>query len=287
MPHAEQLVHVMRSITTCGACLAIAACAGDGDGLDENGRPTAEAAPTLQPTLASIQSNVFTPTCTACHAGAGAPLGLRLEEGASYAMLVNAPSVEAPPLLRVAPGAPDASYLIQKLEGTAAVGARMPLNAPPLSSETIATIRQWITNGALAAQATSLSGVVTLEAVWPQQDARLSESPREILLSANGELDATLLGAGVVSVRGSGGDGEFTNDNEHDVPATIVVRSLDPTVLAVKLPAAGWAADHYELRASGGAPLALADRAARPIDGDGDGAPGGDFVLRFQVEGSR
>jgi hypothetical protein len=279
-------VRVLRSMTTCGAYLAIAACAGNGDGLDENGRPITEPVQTLQPTLASLQSNVFTPTCTSCHAGAGAPLGLRLEEGVAYAMLVNAPSVEAP-LLRVAPGNPDASYLIQKLEGTAAAGARMPLNGPPLSPETIATIRQWIANGALPAQVTTLSSVVTLEAVWPLQDAALRESPGEILLSANGELDATLLGAGVLTLRASGGDGEFTNDNEREAPAMITVRSLDPTVIAVSLPAGAWAADHYELRASGGAPLALADRAARPIDGDGDGAPGGDFVLRFRVEGSR
>jgi hypothetical protein len=283
----REQVRVMRSMTTCAAYLALAACAGNGEGLDENGRPTEGAEETLQPTLASIQSNVFTPICTTCHAGAAAPLGLQLTDGASYVMLVNVPSVEVQSILRVQPGNPDASYLIQKLEGTAGQGARMPLNAPALSPETIATIRQWIVNGAPSAQATSMSGVVTLQAIWPLQDAVLSEQPREILLSANGELDTTLLSAGVMSVRASGGDGDFTNGNERVAPAMIAVRSLDPTVLAVSLPAGAWTPDRYEVRASGGAPLALADRAAHPIDGDGNGTPGGDFVLRFQVERPR
>jgi hypothetical protein len=100
----------------------------------------------LLPELASIQANVFTPACTQCHAGAAGPLGLRLDDGASYATLVNQPSVKRHQSGRVAPGNPDASYLIHKLEGTA--GARMPLNAPALPAETIAVIRQWITNGA-------------------------------------------------------------------------------------------------------------------------------------------
>ena len=48
--------------------------------------------------------------------------------------------------------------------------------------------------------------------------------------------------------------------NEIDAPPSIVIRSLEPTVLAVDAgPADGWTADQYELRISGGAPLALAD----------------------------
>jgi hypothetical protein len=54
-----------------------------------------------------------------------------------------------PTLQRVTPGNPDASYLIQKLEGTPGIVAlRMPRNAPPLDQTTISVIRQWISNGA-------------------------------------------------------------------------------------------------------------------------------------------
>jgi hypothetical protein len=38
--------------------------------------------------------------------------------------------------------------LIQKLEGTAASGSRMPLGAPALDQTVIDDIRQWITDGA-------------------------------------------------------------------------------------------------------------------------------------------
>jgi hypothetical protein len=273
----------------CLAALMLAACAGDGEGLDENGRPIEGMEDALLPELASIQSKVFTPICTTCHAGSAAPLGLRLEEGASFAMLVNAPSAEVPALLRVAPGNPDASYLIQKLEGTAAVGGRMPLNGPPLPAETIAVIRQWITAGAPqgSAQPADANKVTTLDPVWPMPGSSVRESTRVVVLSASSMLDTTLLDAGVVALRRSGGDGDFANQNEQVIHASIRVRSLEPTVLALTAPDSEWVADQYELRVSGGMPLALADQASRPIDGDGDGEPGGDFVLRFAVEESR
>jgi hypothetical protein len=113
------------------------------------------------------------------------------------------------------------------------------------------------------------------------------ESTRVVVLSASSMLDTTLLDAGVVALRRSGGDGDFANQNEQVIHASIRVRSLEPTVLALTAPDSEWVADQYELRVSGGMPLALADQASRPIDGDGDGEPGGDFVLRFAVEESR
>jgi hypothetical protein len=266
--------------------MLIGACAGDGSGLDENGRPLEEEAQALQPTLASIQRNVFTPVCTSCHAGASAPLGLRLEEGASYALLVNAPSAEVPTVLRVAPGDPAASYLVQKIEGTAAVGGRMPLNGPPLSADVIAVIRQWIAEGA-PASANGAAKPAIISAVLPTAGAELAAPPSEIVLSANTALDATLLQAGVVRLRASGGDGDFTDGDELEAPVLAVIRSREPTVFAVTSPSFAWVDDEYELRVSGGAPLALADMDAEAIDGDRDGAAGGDFVLHFELEGAR
>ncbi len=130
----------------------LAGCGGgSGEGLDANGRPIDEGGGTggpLQPTFASIQANVFTPICTACHAGASAPAGLRLDALSSYALLVGVASTEVPGLQRVNPGNPADSYLIQKLEGRAAVGARMPFGGPYLDDTTIAVIREWIAAGA-------------------------------------------------------------------------------------------------------------------------------------------
>lgn len=126
-----------------------AACAGEGTGLDQFGRPLGEPPGPLQPTFSSIQSHILTPICTQCHAGAAAPLGLSLEASGSYGNLVNVASVELPSLLRIKPGAPDSSYLVLKLEGSSAiVGGRMPLGLPALSSEAIRTVRDWVAAGA-------------------------------------------------------------------------------------------------------------------------------------------
>ncbi len=137
-------------------CLAAAlgpGCGGgSGEGLDGNGRPLGEGDDPSGPMTASfgsIQSHVFTPVCSVCHAGASAPQGMRLDALNSYSMIVGVASREVPSLMRVAPGDPNSSYLVQKIEGHAAVGARMPFGGPYLDAGTIALIRLWISNGAL------------------------------------------------------------------------------------------------------------------------------------------
>lgn len=135
------------------AAWLLAACGGgSGEGLDSNGRPLqpgGDVGGALQASYPSIQDHVFTPICTVCHAGSAAPMGLRLDAGNAFRALVGSASAEVPSLLRVAPGRPDESYLVHKLEGHAAVGARMPLGGPYLDAATIAIVRQWISDGAL------------------------------------------------------------------------------------------------------------------------------------------
>jgi hypothetical protein len=146
----------LRGMATAATALVaaalLAACGGgSGEGLDSNGRPISEGGGGtgggLAPTFSSIQREVLTPRCTVCHAGAAAPAGLRLDEGSSYALLVGVASQQSG-TLRVAPGRPDDSYLVHKIEGRAAVGARMPLGGPFLDDATIAVIREWIARGA-------------------------------------------------------------------------------------------------------------------------------------------
>lgn len=103
-------------------------------------------------TLSAIQDSVFSPRCAVCHNGVGASLpgSLNLSSAAaSHAALVGVASLEVPELLRVAPGDPDNSYLVHKLEGSQAVGSRMPLGGPFLSEAEIGEVRQWIESGAL------------------------------------------------------------------------------------------------------------------------------------------
>jgi len=133
----------------------VAACVGDGTGLDENGNPIGTPAPGDSVTLSGDVQPIFTANCavSGCHAGTSPALGQNLSAGQAYAAIVNVPSQEAPDLMRVRPFLPDSSYLVHKIEGTQGSvgggGSRMPLSGSPLTAEQIATIRAWITAGAL------------------------------------------------------------------------------------------------------------------------------------------
>ena len=110
----------------------------------------------VQPTLQSIQDNVFTPLCAGCHSGPTSidvndlPSGMDLTSLAmSFVSLVGVTSLEDGNFERVEIDNAQNSYLIQKLEGSAAVGGQMPLFGPPLDQATIDVIRQWINDGAV------------------------------------------------------------------------------------------------------------------------------------------
>ena len=99
-------------------------------------------------TLSEVQSQVFDASCTGCHSGSSPSQGLNLSEGAAYGNTVNVPSTEVPSLNLVEPGDADNSYLMQKLEGTAQSGVRMPYGGPYLSSTLQQLVRDWIDAGA-------------------------------------------------------------------------------------------------------------------------------------------
>lgn len=111
----------------------------------------------LQPTLSSIQRDIFDQSdssgrlpCVQCHTGRNPFAPGNLTSGASYATLVGVASVERPGLQRVAPGDPENSYLIHKLEGRPSIaGLRMPRGTGPyLTDGQILVIRRWIELGA-------------------------------------------------------------------------------------------------------------------------------------------
>ena len=126
---------------------------------DERLRDVAGPSPDLQPTLSSIQREIFSSpdsssrlACTPCHTNVGRTpsAGLLLTDGASFQSLVSQPSRAKPGATFVIPGDPDNSYLIQKLEGAPAiVGTRMPRGAGPfLTAGQMSIIRRWIQLGA-------------------------------------------------------------------------------------------------------------------------------------------
>jgi mono/diheme cytochrome c family protein len=93
---------------------------------------------------------IFDANCVACHQTAGASGGLNLEQGLAYRSIVARKSGTSA-LAYVAPGMPQASYLLRKLEGTHAQaggsGEQMPPTGP-LDRASIALIQSWIERGA-------------------------------------------------------------------------------------------------------------------------------------------
>ena len=258
---------------------AVAGCAGDGKGLDANGRPPSESGAGLPPatgvSFKAVQDNVFTPVCSTCHAGAAAPLGLRLDAGNAYASLVNVASVEVGALRRVLPGDAANSYLVQKIEGRAAVGARMPLGGPALSQANIDLVRAWIAAGAPpAVAAASDAGSFKVASTMPGAGEVAPAGTATLTLVFTGPVDATLARSSTLALaRVDGPEVEL---------ASIDVASGNPTVVYLRA-ASPLPPGEYLLTARGSGATPLADESARALDGDGDGRAGGDFALGFEV----
>ena len=136
----------------------VCAC-GAWSGCDEKLSSLAGPTPSLEPTFASIQHDIFESTdsagraaCTNCHTNVGRNPsgGLNLVHDLAYDQMVNVPSARKPGAIRIIPGDPDNSYLIQKLEGKAGiVGNRMPNNGPPyLTDGQMIILRRWVAIGA-------------------------------------------------------------------------------------------------------------------------------------------
>jgi len=112
----------------------------------EPGNPNASVP---NPTLSSIQSNVFNTTCalTGCHGNSGTQANLNLTTGQSLANLVGVTSQLFPPSKRVEAGDGTNSILIMILKGQ--VSPRMPKDRAKLSDAVIDSITKWIDSGAL------------------------------------------------------------------------------------------------------------------------------------------
>ncbi len=235
---------------------------------------------------------MLTPICTACHVGASAPQGLRLDEANSYAMLVGVASAEAPSLQRVKAGDPDNSYLIQKLEGTAAVGGRMPLGGTPLTQADIAMIRQWIADGAQPAAAPPPSAPVRVTSLNPAPDDTLTQLPASIMAVFDRELNATSVDATTFVLERSGGDGTFGDGNEVAIaPAAVTVPAANPKTAVLDLTGVASVDDTYRVRLIGTGSPAIMDLDGNALDGEysgtlpsGNGAAGGDFAAEFTVQ---
>jgi len=147
-------IFLILSIFTLASCGA-----GTGEGLDDNGQllDSTQNIP-LADNFKSIQTHIFSTSCalSGCHSGASPQQNMSLDSDKSIDAIINIDSAEVPSLKRILAGDADNSYLIQKIEGRAAIGQQMPLNLPRLSDEKIAILRSWIDKGALVPRLSSI-----------------------------------------------------------------------------------------------------------------------------------
>lgn len=140
-----------------GAAVVLAlACSACDEKLSDITGPT----PNLQPTLSSIQREIFDTTdasgrlaCTNCHTTAGGRTpsgGLNLVSGVAYSSLVGVASTGKPGAIRVIVGDAENSYVVHKLDGRSTIaGVRMPRgNGPFLTEGQMLVLKRWIDSGA-------------------------------------------------------------------------------------------------------------------------------------------
>ncbi len=268
------------------ACCALAAC-GSGDGFQGSGGAVGP----LQPNFDSIQANIFEPLCEHCHAGPAAPAGLRLDASNSYAMLVGIASFERPAIQRVAPGDPNNSYLIQKLEGTASFGERMPAGLPAVPQADINIIKQWITDG--AQPSSSAGGPVRVTSVSPTPNSTLLALPASITVGFNRELNAPSVTTATFTLQRAGADGQLGTADDVAITPTSVSVPAGARSAVMSLTGVASVLDRYRITLVGTGPAVIQDLGGNALDGEpsgvlpsGDGSAGGNYTATFTVAGT-
>jgi len=279
----------LRGGVALGVAL-LAACAGNGEGLDANGNPLVPGSsgpPPLSADFESIQENIFTPICSVCHAGATAPEGLRLDAADSYNLLVGVPSTEVPSLDRVKPGDPTDSYIIQKLQGHAAVGAQMPDGCPTtqpcLSATTIGFIQQWITNGAppAAAAAATVSAPLAVTSIVPDNMESVNGPPPQVMVAFNHELDVSQLATYSAHFEKLAPAAAPTVIDQ--VPARMSVSSANLRALMI-WPVQPLSAGHYRLVMDAASSSQISDIAGQQVTLGAPDERGENVISTFDVE---
>ena len=260
---------------------ALLAACGSGDGFVGSGG----AGGPLAPNFDSIQANIFEPLCEHCHSGANAPVGLRLDAANSYALLVGVASVERPNMLRVAPGDPNNSYLIQKLEGTAA-RRRAHAGRPA---------------GVAASRHQHHSAVDHRRRAAELVDVRTD--PRHVAV-AGAELDGARAAGldhgrlqpraqravrhdGDVHAATRGTDGVLgTADDVAITPASVTVPAANPRSAVMDLTGVASVFDRYRITLVGTGPAAILDLSGNALDGEPIRLlPSGDGTRRRRLHG--
>ena len=134
-----------RYALACTITLLLAACTKD-EGPFHVPKPTPPGAPTDTAYFNAEVLPIFTAHGWTCHPPLG---GMDLSTSEAYNNLVNVESLNHAPSLRVVPGDIEASVLWHKVTFTGEYGLGMPPDGSFLTPEELATIRDWIEQGAL------------------------------------------------------------------------------------------------------------------------------------------
>lgn len=147
---ADRLVHLLGATLVTAVVLAYG-CADFESTVDPTGGlPDVEV---LNPSFANDIQPILTRRCAigGCHTVNTARATLVLTAGHAYDSIVNKTAFLAPQFDRVEPGNADSSWVVRMIEENDARRfnfARMPLGGQPLTRNQIATIVNWIENGA-------------------------------------------------------------------------------------------------------------------------------------------
>ena len=163
----------------------------------------------------------------------------------------------------------------------------MPLGGPPLPAETMAFFREWVSNGALPDGATidtaASAFAPAVASASIDQDAVLDRMPETLSIVWTSPVDNSSLSDATVSLVRSGGDGTFNDGNEVAVDV-YTAETTNPYVTTLVTTELKPTEDSFQLRILGNGDTVARSVDALTIDGNGNGAAGGNFIRNFVIE---
>ena len=240
----------------------------------------------IQPTLSSIQENVFTPICSVCHGGASPAAGQNLATiEDTIANVINVDSSN-PQFKRVLPGSPEESYLYLKITGDSRAGARMPLGQPALSQDKIDAIKQWIADGALAPESKTPVQVSRIERTTTDEMRR--NNHEQLTLWFNQAMDFSTLSREQITLELISASETFIEqrqlltfeqasiavENDHKLKITSSIIVDDDVILSKK---------RLRITINNSSISTITSALGQVLDGDNNNMQGGEFVYELTL----
>lgn len=121
----------------------------------------------------------------------------------------------------------------------------------------------------------------TVISVDPQNDTTLEALPQTAFATLDREPLPASVTPHAVTIAASGMDGSFGDGNETTITPSAV--TAVGNTIEIDLAGVSAADDVYRVAIVGGGPQGIVDMSGIPLDGDGDGQPGGSYAWAFEV----